>query len=64
MVHDLDMRHYNRFSIWCQVQIQVIQKRQKEKKAMMTAVKKYQKGAFKKKKKKNKSVDLCVCHQP
>lgn len=28
----------------CQVQIEVIQKRQKEKKAMMSAVKKYQKG--------------------
>lgn len=30
----------------CQVQIEVIQKRQKEKKAMMSAVKKYQKGDF------------------
>lgn len=30
----------------CQVQIEVIQKRQKEKKAMMNAVKKYQKGEF------------------
>lgn len=30
----------------CQVQVEVIQKRQKEKKAMMTAVKKYQKGGF------------------
>lgn len=28
----------------CQVQVEVIQKRQKEKKAMMNAVKKYQKG--------------------
>lgn len=30
----------------CQVQVEVIQKRQKEKKAMMNAVKKYQKGGI------------------
>lgn len=36
----------NKFPIFYQVQIEVIQKRQKEKKAMMSAVKKYQKGEF------------------
>lgn len=40
------MKNSNRFSILCQVQIQVMQKRQKEKKAMMNAVKKYQKGDY------------------
>lgn len=37
-----------------QVQVQVLQKRQKEKKNMMTAVKKYQKG----------SVSLPLIHPP
>lgn len=56
----------SRFPIFYQVQIQVIQKRQKEKKAMITAVKKYQKGKLCGfffciwKKHKPKTIYLCV----
>lgn len=44
MIHYIDIKNYTRLLIFFQVQIEVMQKRQKEKKAMMSAVKKYQKG--------------------
>ncbi len=37
---------YSNLNILTQVQVEVLQKRQKEKKAMMEAVKRYRKGEF------------------